>query len=54
MPPTTRQGTLENLCEKRTILGCPVGLPDGDCVLACKQGTEENCVVQFTDEKCTM
>ncbi|XP_072054469.1 uncharacterized protein [Arachis hypogaea] len=23
-------GTLKNLCEKRTISGCPVGLPDGE------------------------
>jgi len=32
-------GTLENLCERETIQGCPVGLPDGERVLACKQGT---------------
>jgi len=31
--------SLENLCEKETIQGYPVGLPDGERVLACKQGT---------------
>ena len=30
---------LKNLREKRTIPGCPVGLPDDECILACKQGT---------------
>jgi len=30
-------GTLENFCEKMTIPGCPVGLPDVERVLACKQ-----------------
>ena len=32
-------GSLENLSEKETIQGCPIGLPDGECVLACEQGT---------------
>ncbi|XP_068466252.1 uncharacterized protein [Phaseolus vulgaris] len=32
-------GSLENLSEKETIQGCPVGLPDGERVLACEQGT---------------
>jgi len=32
-------GPLESLCEKETIQGCPVGLPDGERVLPCKQGT---------------
>ncbi|XP_072076847.1 uncharacterized protein [Arachis hypogaea] len=31
--------TQKNLYEKKTIRGCPVGLPDGEQVIACKQGT---------------
>ncbi|XP_068483289.1 uncharacterized protein [Phaseolus vulgaris] len=32
-------GSLENLSENETIQRCPVGLPDGERVLACEQGT---------------
>lgn len=32
-------GTLKNMCEERKIQGCPMGLLEGEHVLACKQGT---------------
>ncbi|KAJ1419097.1 Retrotransposon gag domain [Sesbania bispinosa] len=32
-------GNLKNLCQQRTICGCPVGLPDEEQVMATKEGT---------------
>ena len=32
-------GNLKHLCELRTVQGCPVGLPDGQHVVATKEGT---------------
>ena len=32
-------GTLKNLSEKHAIKGCPVALPDGEHIVASKEGT---------------